>query len=74
MNWTRNIVFKVITVIGTIWFILIILNLGNRYLKSINYGKDFGKSDFEIIQEKRLKNQKLKDAGKELRKGLQKNK
>jgi len=74
MNWTRIIVFKVITVIGTIWFILIILNLGNRYLKSINYGKDFGKSDFEIIQEKRLKNQKLKDAGKELRKGLQKNK
>ena len=68
MNWLRNTVFKVLTVIGTIWFIFIILNLGNKYLKSINYGKDFGKSDFQIIQEKNLKRKRLQDAGKELKK------
>ena len=65
MNWLRNTVFKVLTVIGTIWFIFIILNLGNKYLKSI---KKFGKSDFQIIQEKNLKRKKCKDAGKELKK------
>ena len=68
MNWLRNTVFKVLTVIGTIWFIFIILNLGNKYLKSINYGKDFGKSDFQIIQEKNLKRKRLQDSGKELKK------
>ncbi len=68
MDWIRNIVFKAFTVVGTIWFILIILNLGNKYLKSINYGKNFGKSDFQIIQEKNLKRKELKDAGKELKK------
>ena len=68
MNWLRNTVFKVLTVIGTIWFIFIILNLGNKYLKSINYGKDFGKSDFQIIQEKNLKRKRLDDVGKELKK------
>ena len=68
MNWLRNTVFKVLTVIGTIWFIFIILNLGNKYLKSINYGKDFGKSDFQIIQEKKLKRKKLDDVGKKLKK------
>ena len=68
MNWLRNTVFKVLTVIGTIWFILMILNLGNKYLKSINYGKDFGKSDFQIIQEKKLKRKKLDDVGKKLKK------
>ena len=68
MNWLRNTVFKVLTVIGTIWFIFIILNLGNKYLKSINYGKDFGKSDFEIIQEKNLKRKRLDDVRKKLKK------
>ena len=68
MDWIRNIVFKAFTVIGTIWFILIILNLGNKYLKSINYGKDFGKSDFEIIQEKNLKRKRLDDVRKKLKK------
>ena len=68
MNWLRNTVFKVLTVIGTIWFIFIILNLGNKYLKSINYGKDFGKSDFQIIQEKNLKRKRLDDVGKKLKK------
>lgn len=68
MNWLRNTVFKVLTVIGTIWFIFIILNLGNKYLKSINYGKDFGKSDFQIIQEKKLKRKRLDDVGKKLKK------
>ena len=68
MDWIRNIVFKAFTVIGTIWFILIILNLGNKYLKSINYGKDFGKSDFQIIQEKKLKRKRLDDVGKKLKK------
>jgi len=68
VNWLRNTVFKVLTVIGTIWFIFIILNLGNKYLKSINYGKDFGKSDFQIIQEKKLKRKKLDDVGKKLKK------
>ena len=68
MNWLRNTVFKVLTVIGTIWFILMILNLGNKYLKSINYGKDFGKSDFQIIQEKKLKRKRLDDVGKKLKK------
>lgn len=68
MNWLRNTVFKVLTVIGTIWFIFIILNLGNKYLKSINYGKDFGKSDFQIIQEKNLKRKRLDDVRKKLKK------
>ena len=68
MDWIRNIIFKAFTVIGTIWFILIILNLGNKYLKSINYGKDFGKSDFQIIQEKKLKRKRLDDVGKKLKK------
>ena len=68
MNWLRNTVFKVLTVIGTIWFILMILNLGNKYLKSINYGKDFGKSDFQIIQEKKLKKKRLGDETKEFKK------
>jgi len=68
VNWLRNTVFKVLTVIGTIWFIFIILNLGNKYLKSINYGKDFGKSDFQIIQEKKLKRKRLDDVGKKLKK------
>jgi len=68
VNWLRNTVFKVLTVIGTIWFILMILNLGNKYLKSINYGKDFGKSDFQIIQEKKLKRKRLDDVGKKLKK------
>ena len=68
MNWLRNTVFKVLTVIGTIWFIFIILNLGNKYLKSINYGKDFGKSDFQIIQEKKLKRKRLDDVRKKLKK------
>ena len=67
MDWIRNIVFKAFTVIGTIFFILIILNLGSKYLKSINYGKDFGKSDFEIIQDNNLSKKKLQDAGKELK-------
>ena len=72
MNWLRNTVFKVLTVIGTIWFIFIILNLGNKYLKSINYGKNFGKnfgkSDFQIIQEKNLKRKRLDDVRKKLKK------
>ena len=68
MNWLRNTVFKVLNVIGTIWFIFIILNLGNKYLKSINYGKDFGKSDFQIIQEKNLKRKRLDDVRKKLKK------
>tara|TARA_R110000824_G_scaffold127764_1_gene288367 strand:+ start:116 stop:346 length:231 start_codon:yes stop_codon:yes gene_type:complete len=68
VNWLRNTVFKVLTVIGTIWFIFIILNLGNKYLKSINYGKDFGKSDFQIIQEKNLKRKRLDDVRKKLKK------
>jgi hypothetical protein len=69
MDWIRNIVFKAFTVIGTIWFILIILNLGNKYLKSINYGKDFGKSDFEISQYNNLSKKKPGTfAGEELKK------
>ena len=68
MDWIRNIVFKAFTVIGTIFFILIILNLGSKYLKSINYGKDFGKSDFQIIQEKNLKRKRLDDVRKKLKK------
>ena len=68
MDWIRNIVFKEFTVIGTIFFILIILNLSSKYLKSINYGKDFGKSDFEIIQDNNLKKKRLDDTKKKLEK------